>query len=259
MWNVPQHITSGIALIAFLGLLILTGYSATLKHRHKIINRVPRQQRSKVITKELNAFGIDATKLTREQQFSLATKELDLRARRYLIAAIVPLVALIIFEGMTVVAIVNPTRPETGDSESIVHRLDYIQQLIENKDARSQELTEFINQRGLDQKYPLGFALFYSDGRKLLYYGHPSSNGISFDPSDLRVTRVDDYSWKLNVVPMRSNQKALEIALENISDITISNNRPTLLVRASGVSLYTEPLASSGEAAAWVIGMKPTT
>jgi hypothetical protein len=55
--------------------------------------------------------------------------------------------------------------------------LQDIRKLLENLNPH--ELETFFESRGLEQKYPLGFALFYSDGRKNLYYGNPSRSGIA--------------------------------------------------------------------------------
>lgn len=105
MWDAVQHVSTGLALVAFLGAVAVVAYRANLKHRLKIINTVPRQRRAQVITKELNAFGIAATNLTTAQQFDLAKREIDLRARR-----------LCIFGGITVVTILAERDDITGRS-----------------------------------------------------------------------------------------------------------------------------------------------
>jgi hypothetical protein len=122
MWNVVQHITTGLTLVAFIGALALYAYRINLTHRRELIKTVPRQRRAEVITKELNTFGIQAKNLTREQQFNLAIRHLDLRARNYAIAAIIAVVAMCVFGGITIFAITTstttspPAKPETNKS-----------------------------------------------------------------------------------------------------------------------------------------------
>jgi hypothetical protein len=69
-------------------------------------------------------------------------------------------------------------------------KLIAVARLLENKDKDPQSIKTFIDQAGLPQKYPLGFALFYADGRKTLYYTSPSRAGISFDTTALKVSRI---------------------------------------------------------------------
>jgi hypothetical protein len=79
--------------------------------------------------------------------------------------------------------------PPTKVEDKQTTLLQDIKQLLENQN--SHELNKFFESKEFEQKYPLGFALFYSDGRKTLYYGKPSSSGIIFDPSTLKVKRSE--------------------------------------------------------------------
>jgi hypothetical protein len=152
-----------------------------------------------------------------------------------------------------------PTKVEkehTAHLEDIDKKLDHILSLLENKYKRPQELTTFIDTLGLEQKYPLGFALFYSDGRRTISDTRPSSgSGISFDPSTLKVTRIGD-SYCMNILPVRIRGKLLD----NYKDLCVSELPPGAHVAKVGdVLLDIEPLALSSGGAAWVLGMKPAT
>jgi hypothetical protein len=123
-------------------------------------------------------------------------------------------------------------------------------QLLENKDRDPEAIRAFIDRAGLQQKYPLGFALFYSDGQNILYYGRPTSKGISFDPSSLKVARIGDW-YCMNILPIRIQGKLLD----NIRNACVAN--VTHVAQVGDVLLDIEPLATSSEGAAWVLGMKP--
>jgi hypothetical protein len=123
--------------------------------------------------------------------------------------------------------------------------------LLENKDKDPQAIRTFTNQVGLEQKYPLGFPLFYSNGRKTLYYGRPSSSGISFDPSTLQVTRKDEY-YCLNILPVR-----IRDVMPNIRYSCFAGHGVIHPLRLGDINLVIQPLATSTEGAAWVLGMKP--
>jgi hypothetical protein len=105
MWGAIQHVSTGLALVAFLGAAAVVAYRAKLKHRLRIINTVPRQRRAEVITKELNAFGVDAKNLTANQQYNLAKSELNLRARRFSLYTVIAVVAIGVFGAIAIFAI----------------------------------------------------------------------------------------------------------------------------------------------------------
>src|SRR5271156_3619023 len=100
MWAAIQHVTTGLALVSFLGALGFVAYRTTLRNRLKIINTVPRQRRADVITKELNAFGLDAKNLSTAQQYELAKREIELRSRKSSLWAILAVVVMLIFGGV---------------------------------------------------------------------------------------------------------------------------------------------------------------
>jgi hypothetical protein len=135
-----------------------------------------------------------------------------------------------------------------GGQESV--KLIAFEKLLENKDKDPQAIRVFTDHAGFEQKYPLGFALFYSDGRKTLYYGKVSSGGISFDPSTLKVTRIGEF-YCMNILPVRIRGKLLD----NFKDNCVSHSMH--VAQIYDVYLDIEPLAISSEGAAWVLGMKP--
>jgi hypothetical protein len=139
--------------------------------------------------------------------------------------------------------------PQVAGLQSSI-KLAAIEHLLENKDKDPQAIELFTDQAGLAQKYPLGFSVFYSDGRKILYYGKTSSGGISFDPSLLTVTRNGN-TYCMNILPVRIRGNLLD----NIRNICVGNFAH--LARVNDVVLDIEPLAGSDEGAAWVLGMKP--
>jgi hypothetical protein len=139
--------------------------------------------------------------------------------------------------------------PQVAGLQSSI-KLASIAHLLDNKDKNPQAIKLFTDQTGLAQKYPLGFSIFYSDGRKILYYGKTSGGGISFDPSLLTVTRVGN-RYCMNVLPVKIKGNLLG----TIRDICVENFAH--LAQVGDVILDIELLAGSDEGAAWVLGMKP--
>jgi hypothetical protein len=144
--------------------------------------------------------------------------------------------------------IVIEKSPLVADTNENV-RLIAISALLENKDKDPQSIKTFTDKAGLSQKYPLGFALFYADGRRTLYYTSPSRAGISFDPTSLKVSRIGDW-YCMNISPVRIMGKIVKI-----QNTCVAHAKQ--VIRINDVVLDLEPLAKSSEGAAWVLGMKP--
>ena len=119
MWHVVPQITTGLSLVALIAALTLYAYRSKLKHRRDVINTLPRQQRAEVITKELNTFGVDAKNLTNEQQYNLAIRQLDLRAQKSAIGAIIAAVAMLVFGGVAIFAISTSATPTPPKPDTI--------------------------------------------------------------------------------------------------------------------------------------------
>jgi hypothetical protein len=136
-------------------------------------------------------------------------------------------------------------------------KLIAFRQLLENKDNDPQAIERFITEAKLQQKYPLGFALFYSDSRKLLYYGRSNVSGMSFDPTMLKIT-VAKIAGKtmycMNILPVKINGNLFENVQNNCFGEIASGGYAVII---NGIAIDIEPWATSSKAAAWVVGMKP--
>ncbi len=145
---------------------------------------------------------------------------------------------------------------QLADADSSVQ---IVAQLLENKDNNPAALEDFVAEKGFKDKYPLGFALYYSDGKQLLSYGISTESAIRFDSSEIKVTfeKAPDGNGVvvcLNLLPVRINGKMLT----NFRDNCFGGFNPILhAVRLGNVSIDIEYLASSPRGAAWIIGMTP--
>jgi hypothetical protein len=245
MWNVVQHITTGVSLVALLGMLIFVGYREYLKHRLKVINTAPRQQRADIINKQLNTFGINAANLTREQQYNLASQELNVRSRKYLLMSISAALTMVVFAVIAIIfAPVN-----TND---IAIRLDHIQKLLEGYNKNPQELAAFINEQGFVNKYPLGFVLFYADGSKTLHYGPQPNPDVNFEPRDIKVLSISADAIHISGFEISVKGSTIKVA-----NAFIQKDGSLHLMRVNGVNIDANSLGSTRDAAAWIIGLAP--
>jgi hypothetical protein len=105
-----------------------------------------------------------------------------------------------------------------------------------------------ISLEQIEREYPLGFALFYSDGRNINYSIKQSSgSGVTFDPSGLEVTREGDY-YCMNKMPALIRGKSLGV----FSHVCVAGTQH--FARVNDVMIDVKSLKASGAQAAWIIG-----
>lgn len=134
-----------------------------------------------------------------------------------------------------------------------------VAQLLANKNTDPQLLIEYNVAKGFASRYPLGFALFFSNGSQLLSYQAVANTRVRFDPSNLKVTfqRAPDSKTMrvcLNLLPVSIDGKPMT----NFRDVCFGGSEPIIhAVRIDNVSIDIEYLAATPRGAAWIIGMRP--
>jgi hypothetical protein len=118
MWSVISHITSGLALAAFLAAIGLSAYRSSLNSRARLLQSLPLKSRPRAAEKELNAFGIKAESLTQEHQYQLALREIELRRSRLRYVTYVTVVVAIISGSIAAFAI-YPSSSRLGERQKL--------------------------------------------------------------------------------------------------------------------------------------------
>jgi len=132
----------------------------------------------------------------------------------------------------------------------------FIATVLEHKDKTSSLIEQIVTKYNLESKYPLGFAIFYADGQKILNYVAQRQGGaISFDASLLRLTFSDNKSVCISTMPVRINGQPMT----NFSDICFGGNGSIIHALKLGdlAAIDIQPLGQSQQGLAWVIGMRP--
>jgi hypothetical protein len=132
--------------------------------------------------------------------------------------------------------------------------LDILSNILQHdKDKSSAALRSMIAYYGFDREYPLGFALFYSDGSRVLYSGEKIDTKLSFDPANIKVLRItpsdlcfSGFAW---------NGPGPHIIMDNDCVGARPGSRFEL-IHTKDVSVAVEALGVSPRGAAWVIGIK---
>lgn len=131
--------------------------------------------------------------------------------------------------------------------------LDILSNVLQHeKDKSSAALRSFISYFGFDKRYPLGFALFYSDGSRVLYSGEKIDPKVSFDPATIKILRITPsylcftgFAW---------NGAGPRISMDD-DCVGGAPGSLTTAVTTKDLSVSFESLGVSAHGAAWVIGI----
>jgi hypothetical protein len=153
-----------------------------------------------------------------------------------------------------------PTKVESEQTAHLEHLETLVGTLLRENQGRNTptpELKKFIDARGLEQEYPLAYALFYSNGRKTLYYGPPNSMGVIFDPASIKVASIKNDEICLSGFTMTISE--LDWAWEDNACFAFGSLGIEMRIQSPKSSLIVgvHNLGGSTEGAAWVIGVKP--
>jgi hypothetical protein len=119
--------------------------------------------------------------------------------------------------------------------------------------SSSAALRSFINYYGFNEKYPLGFALFYSDGSRVLYSGEKIDPKLSFDPANIKVLRITPF--QLCFSGFAWNGAGAHLIMDN-DCVSAPPGSRSELIKAKDFSVAVESLGVSPRGAAWVIGIR---
>src|SRR5882724_5918626 len=104
-WEAIQYVSSGLTLVAFFAAIAAATYRLRLRREEELIKSAPEKQRAELIQTALEFFRIDSSKLTKQQQYDLALRQVRERARRFQTSAIVICFGCVVFLLATIYAI----------------------------------------------------------------------------------------------------------------------------------------------------------
>jgi hypothetical protein len=150
----------------------------------------------------------------------------------------------------------NLTSQQDVQLAMVGNDIGLIRSLLENKERDPSKLTSFLSklsdEKSLARRYPAGFVLFYSDGRKTLYSVPQFSPEIGFDPST-----VEAYNMTITstcITGVKAKIYNTHINLEN-DCFFVKPGASMVLLSVGGVKFTLESLGGSASGAAWIIGI----
>jgi hypothetical protein len=106
IWASLKYVGTGLSLLAFLAAAFLFAYRAHLKSRAEIIRSAPEKERLEAIATTAEFFRVDVSGLSRAQQQDVVLTQINARARRDLLIAVVTLIVALLVAAIVIVEII---------------------------------------------------------------------------------------------------------------------------------------------------------
>ena len=107
MWEAFPRVETGIALLAFAVAVFALIHRNHILSDERRIRSAPEGERAALVARHLEFFNVDTTQLTREQATAIAIRQIDARAKRFLVVA---WVVMFVFFVMAAVAFYSIAR-----------------------------------------------------------------------------------------------------------------------------------------------------
>jgi hypothetical protein len=119
MWTAISYVSSALTLIAFVWAVSAWLYRFRLLRTERLIRTVPETERAALVERTLVLFSIDSTKLTRDQQYKLALRQIHEQAANYRVTAIVVVIIACLAAAVTLIALFRTQSTNTDNLPQI--------------------------------------------------------------------------------------------------------------------------------------------
>jgi len=125
VWDAIRYVSSGLALIAFLASVAAYIYRARLRNQVALIKIAATTDRAALLVEQtLEFFKVDTSRLTKEQQYDLALRQIAAKSQRFLVTASIILLVAVIFSAVAIYSIYKI--PEGALNESSILDQSYL-------------------------------------------------------------------------------------------------------------------------------------
>jgi len=101
MWQIISSISTGTALTAFIAAVITEMLRRRLKHRERIIESTPQEDRGSIVLAALEAFSVDTSRLTKDQSYRLAMELIQKKADNFKLIVILIVILATLATGLS--------------------------------------------------------------------------------------------------------------------------------------------------------------
>jgi len=169
MWESIRYVSSGLALLAFIAAVGAWVYRFHVLRIERRIQLAPESERTRLLERTLVHFDVDTSRLTREQRYEIVIKQIETRALRARMAAVV----IALFTLTSGVIAVYSTWRGTGTTEAI--RSSAAEQLLNAGEQVRLRKTGPTSRKAS----PLGDSLNYYSSRRGVIHIPPEMRGLS--------------------------------------------------------------------------------
>ena len=235
MFTAIQYVTSGLTLIAFVVAVAAYMYRAKLRSMENRIKSAPESNRAALVDKTLEFFSVDASQLTKSQQYDIALRQITARADRFRIAAFLVFALAVVLASVAAYSY-SITPGPTKEQKSFVTKL----WVWADFDAD-----------------------IYVDGEKKMKINHRSgfsyaSTKVRISPSSVMTIKANSFEKKVSLWSLckaNADECQVHIGTDTNSDVQISEDEKRAAI-GSDVPRLTRELTSGkkSSARAWAAG-----
>lgn len=116
-WQSIGYVSSGFTLVAFIVAAGVWTYRKVLLQKQWLIRQAPEQDRARLVENTLEFFNVDTSGLTKQEKYQIVMKQINARAVRFKITALVVVIIACLATGVSIYALSRDRRGagETGD------------------------------------------------------------------------------------------------------------------------------------------------
>ena len=115
MWTAIQYVSSGLTLVAFIAAVVAYIYRKKISSTERLIRTANQDDRGKLVADALEVFRIDASNLTKEQQYEIAIEQIKNKSMRSkLLAYIITVIAIL--ASVVLIYTINTTKTSMGSN-----------------------------------------------------------------------------------------------------------------------------------------------
>ncbi len=111
-WQSIGYVSSGFTLVAFIVAAGVWAYRKVLLQKQWLIRQAPEQDRARLVENTLEFFNVDTSGLTKQEKYRIVMKQINERAVRFKITALVVVIIACLATGVSIFAL---SRDRLGD------------------------------------------------------------------------------------------------------------------------------------------------
>lgn len=196
-WEQVKFVSTGLTLVAFLACVAASVYKWRSQQRERLIKTAPEAERAKLIDLVLRDFHVDTSALTKRQKYEIAILQINIRVRRFKIAAVLVCFLAVIFGGLALLAIYKSSSSGSSPEQVVQDFYDwYYKKAVQGNDSELPSSKFLATSDSVDPYFIENLSRL-----EVMYGEGEEDGGLGYDP----VFMAQDFPLGFNVLSGERN------------------------------------------------------